>query len=58
MSKDYTEILWGSHFGTNGYGVWGRRSVEAIQSSNDFLVKINAPYPLDNRDPLRPLQLI
>ena len=57
-NKDYKEILWKSHFSTNGYGIWGRRSVESLQSSNDFLVKIDCPYPLDKRDPFEPLQRI
>ncbi len=57
--KDYKEILWVSSFNkTTGYGVWGRGTVNAIQSSNDFLVKIKCPFPMPHNDPLRPLQEI
>ena len=57
--KDYKEILWISSFNkTTGYGVWGRGTVNAIQSSNDFLVKIKCPFPMPFNDPLRPLQEI
>lgn len=53
----YKEILWNGGFSNEtGYGVWSRRNVNVIQSSNDFLVKINPAVPLDNRDPLRLLQ--
>ena len=56
--KDYKEILWLSEFNGTGYGVWGRRTVNAVQSSNDFLIKIRCYYPLSKIDPLRPLQEI
>ena len=58
MSKDYKEILWFNKFDGTGYGVWARRSVEALQSSNDFLVKIGCPFPLPTNDSLSPLQEI
>jgi len=58
MSKDYKEILWVSRFDGTGYGVWARRSVEVLQSSNDFLIKIGCSLPLPKGDPFRPLQEI
>lgn len=56
MSENYKEIEWISHFANNGYGLWARRNVEAIQSSPDFLVKIRTMFPLPITDPLQPLQ--
>jgi len=55
---NYVEILWLSQFDTTGYGIWARRSVEAIQSSNDFLVGISSPFRLAKIDPLAILQEI
>ncbi len=56
MSKNYKEIEWVSNFSyTGGYGIWGRRNVEVIQSSIDFLVKIKTMFQLNINDPLRPL---
>ena len=43
---NYKEILWLSQFGGTGYGIWARRTVEAVQSSNDFLVGISSPFKL------------
>lgn len=55
MSKDYKEIVWFNRFDGTGYGVWARRSVEVIQSSTDFLLKISSPFPLSLGDPFKPL---
>ncbi len=52
---NYKEIEWFNGFDGTGYGVWARRSVEVVQSSNDFLVKINCPFSLPPGDPLKPL---
>ena len=54
--KEYKEILWLSRFDQIGYGIWGRRNVEVIQSSNDFLVGISPPYKLPQQDPIALLQ--
>ena len=55
---DYKEILWLNRFDNTGYGIWARRSVEAIQSSNDFLVAISPGFKLPQIDPLAILQEI
>ena len=53
---NYKEILWLNRFDGTGYGIWARRSVEAIQSSNDFLVAISTPFRLPQADPISILQ--
>jgi len=53
---NYKEILWYNKFDGTGYGVWARRTVEALQSSNDFLVRVKSPFPLLKTDPFYPLQ--
>ena len=55
---NYKEILWLNRFDGTGYGIWARRSVEAIQSSNDFLVAISPQFRLPQADPLAILQEI
>ena len=52
----YTEIRWLSRFDGTGYGIWGRRTVEAIQSSIEFMVGAGCPYILPKDDPLAILQ--
>jgi len=56
--KDYKEILWLSKFDETGYGIWARRNVEVIQSSNDFLLGISSYHRLPPTDSISILQEI